>query len=99
MMARKSTPLRKSRDVALNLTTALDKSADAFISVLMDTIRSQGITSMARRTGVSRHTLYRYVWGTDRPMFETVVKLTAACGVKLIVVPDDRQLPPGDATP
>ena len=98
-MARKSTPLRKSRDVAQSLTAALDKSSDAFISVLMDTIRAQGITSMSRRTGVSRHTLYRYVWGTDRPMFETVVKLTAACGVKLIVVPDDRQVPPEDATP
>lgn len=90
--------MRESRDVALNLTAALDKSADDFISALMDTVRTQGITLMSRRTGVSRHTLYRYLWGTDRPMFETVVKLTAACGVKLIVVADDRHLPPGDAT-
>jgi DNA-binding XRE family transcriptional regulator len=43
------------------------------------------MTSMARKIGVSRHTLYRYEWGEDRPLLETALKLTAACGFKFTI--------------
>ena len=55
----------------------------------MEIVRERGIASMARQTGVSRHTLYRYEWGTDRPLLETALKLAAACGFKLTAIPHE----------
>jgi len=80
--------VRKSQDIAERLNSALARGDSAsFTAVLMEIVKERGITSMARQTAVSRHTLYRYEWGTDRPLFETALKLTTACGFKLMVVP------------
>lgn len=53
------------------------------------------MTTMAKRAGVSRYTLYRYEAGNDRPLLETTLKMAAACGFKLMVVPAD-EAPPSD---
>ena len=86
-MAKNTGQRQKPKDVARRLSEPLDLSDRAFTAELMEIVREQGITTMARKAGVSRHSLYRYEWGTDRPLFETVIKMAAACGVKLTVVP------------
>ena len=84
-MVRKSS---KPEDIADRLSNALARGDSAsFTSALMEIVRERGLTSVAKQTGVSRHTLYRYEWGTDRPLLETALKVTAACGFKLMVVP------------
>ena len=93
-MSTKPKVSKKPADVAKRLSRALDKSETEFTTALVEVIKEHGgIASMAKKIGVSRHTLYRYEWATDRPMLETVVKMTAACGLKLIVVPDDGSGP------
>jgi probable addiction module antidote protein len=72
--------IRKTKDVAVSLSEALARGdATSFTAGLMEIIKERGMTSMARQTGVSRHTLYRYEWGTDRPLLETALKMTAEC--------------------
>lgn len=76
--------------IADRLSKALARGDSAsFTAALMEIVKARGMTSMAKRTGVSRHTLYRYEWGTDRPLLETALKMTAACGFKLTVVPEE----------
>jgi len=66
-------------NVARRMNKALAQSDSAsFTTALMEIVKERGITHMAKQTGVSRHTLYRYEWGTDRPLLETALKMTAA---------------------
>ena len=76
--------------LAKNLSMALERGETTFMLTLMDAIKAQGISSVARKTGISRYTLHRYSKGDDRPLFTTVIKLTAACGVKVSFLPDKR---------
>ncbi len=76
--------------LAKNLSTALERGETKFMLTLMEAIKAQGISSVARKTGISRYTLHRYTKGDDHPLFATVIKLTAACGLKVMFVPEAR---------
>lgn len=90
---------RKPEDIATRLSQALaDGDSASFTASLMEIVRAGGMTSMAKRAGVSRYTLYRYEAGNDRPLLETTLKMAAACGFKLMVVPAD-EAPPSDTAP
>jgi DNA-binding phage protein len=75
------------KTLAKRLNTALQLSENVFLMVLMEEIKAQGISSIARKTGISRYTLHRYINEEKRPLLATVIKLTAACGVSLSFVP------------
>jgi probable addiction module antidote protein len=77
-------------DIARVLNESLERDPAVFVSALMTIMKAHGMSAMARASHVSRYTLYRYERGSDRPLFETVVRMTAACGLKLMVVPDDE---------
>jgi probable addiction module antidote protein len=82
---------RKPEEIAITLSKALERGDSAsFTASLMEVVRAGGMTSMAKRAGVSRYTLYRYEAGNDRPLLETTLRMAAACGFKLMVVPDDE---------
>ena len=56
----------------------------AFISkALGDIARAQGMTQIARQTGLSRESLYKALSGDRSPSFDTVLKVIAALGLKL----------------
>jgi probable addiction module antidote protein len=76
--------------LAKKFSMALNRGETTFLLTLMDAIKAQGISAVARKTGISRYTLHRYAKGDDRPLFTTVIKLTAACGVKVAFVPEAR---------
>lgn len=82
-------PKRKTpEDIANHLSAALAQGdSTKFTIQLMELVKERGMTAISRKSGVSRYSLYRYVAGTDRPLLETAVKMTAACGLKLQVVP------------
>jgi DNA-binding phage protein len=75
------------KTLAKRLNTALELGEKAFLMILMEEIKIQGISSIARKTGLSRFTLHRYINEEKRPLFANVIKLTAACGVSLSFVP------------
>ena len=96
-MAKQHQPTLKPEEVAKRLSKALDRDTAAFTSALLALIKKRGMTTMAKEIGVSRHTLYRYEWGDDRPLLETAVKMARACGFKLLVVPVEEVKTPSDA--
>ena len=49
--------------------------------------RAHGMTELARKTGLSRSQLYASLSRTGRPDLETVLKVTEALGMGLVLVP------------
>jgi probable addiction module antidote protein len=56
----------------------------AFIAkALGDIARAQGMTQVARDTGLSRESLYKALSGERSPSFDTILKVVSALGLKL----------------
>lgn len=56
----------------------------AFIAkALGDIARAQGITQVARDSGLSRESLYKALSGEQSPSFDTILKAVTALGMKL----------------
>ena len=56
----------------------------AFIAkALGDIARSQGMTQVARDSGLSRESLYKALSGERSPSFDTILKVVSALGLKL----------------
>jgi probable addiction module antidote protein len=60
-----------------------------FQKVLLDIAFNHGLASVAEQAEVRRETLWRYKTGTVRAPFDTLVKIMAAVGIKLVVVAAD----------
>jgi probable addiction module antidote protein len=96
-MAKQPRSPEKPEEIAKRLSKAFERDPAAFTTALMKLVKARGMTSVARETGVSRHTLYRYEWGEDRPLLETALKMTAACGFKFTIVPSDEMNAPSNS--
>jgi probable addiction module antidote protein len=56
----------------------------AFIAkALGDIARTQGMTQVARDSGLSRESLYKALSGERSPSFDTILKVVSALGLKL----------------
>jgi probable addiction module antidote protein len=49
--------------------------------------RSAGMTEIARRSGLSRESLYRALSPDGKPQLETIMRVLQACGLRLTVEP------------
>ncbi|MDR2365841.1 MAG: putative addiction module antidote protein [Zoogloeaceae bacterium] len=54
-------------------------------AALEDIARAQGMTRLARKTGVTREGLYKALSEDGNPEFSTILKVTRALGLKLTV--------------
>lgn len=75
-------------DVAAYLEIALQESADdptAVPRALGVIARSQNMSELARRVGMSRDGLYKALSATGNPTWSTVLKVTNALGLRLSV--------------
>ena len=75
-------------DVAAYLEIALDESADdptAVPRALGVSARSQNMSELARRVGMSRDGLYKALSAEGNPTWSTVLKVTNALGLRLSV--------------
>jgi probable addiction module antidote protein len=78
--------LRTPEEMAAYLEACIEEADGdaAFISkALGDIARAQGMTQIARQTGLSRESLYKALSGDRSPSFDTVLKVIAALGLKL----------------
>jgi probable addiction module antidote protein len=74
--------------IIARLSGAWERDDDpmAFQKELLEIAYSHGHVSIAEQVGVRRETLWRYKTGTARAPFETLIKIMAAVGAKLVVV-------------
>lgn len=82
--------LQSEEDMALYLQACLDEAGEdaAFIVKALGTIaRAKGMSQLSRDTGLGRESLYKALSGEGNPSFATILKVTAALGIKLNAVP------------
>ena len=78
--------LKTEKDIAGYLSAVLEDGDPAlFIAAIGDIAKAKGMTEIARKSGVTRESLYRALKIESRPRFETVARVVQALGMKLSV--------------
>ncbi len=76
--------LETKEDMAAYLEAALEDGDPALVvAALRDIARSQGITHLARETGLEDETLEKALFSEGNPELATVLKVIQALGLKL----------------
>lgn len=80
--------LRTDEDVAVYLTLVLEENDPAELSHALGVIaRARGMTEVARASGLTREALYKALRPNSQPRFDTIARVCAALGVKLVAQP------------
>jgi len=83
--------LKTKEDMAAYVACALEEGDSALIAAALgDIARAQGMTKIAKRTGLGRESLYKTLSREGNPAFATVLKVFNSVGLKLKAVPDDE---------
>ena len=78
--------------IALFLEAVFEDGDATEIAAAIGTVaKARGMTQLAAETGLSRPALYKALSGEGNPGLDTVMKVLAALGVRLTVVPSDRE--------
>ena len=76
--------LNTAADMAAYLEAAVeDGDATVISAALGDIARAQGMTEIARKTGLGREGLYKALSAEGNPKFSTVLKVIQALGLEL----------------
>ncbi|MGC9502134.1 addiction module antidote protein [Baaleninema sp.] len=80
--------LETQEDIVAYLEAALeDGNPSVVVAALGDIVRSQGMTQIARETGIERERLYNALSSEGNPELATVLKVLQALGLRLRVIP------------
>jgi probable addiction module antidote protein len=80
--------LNSEADVAAYLTTILEDNDPALLAAALgDIARARGMTQIAKDSGITREALYKALRPGSEPRFDTVNRVCAALGVRLIAQP------------
>lgn len=85
--------LRTAEEMALYLDACIEESDGdaAFIAkALGDIARAQGMTKIAKDTGMSRESLYKALSGERSPDFATILKVMGALGISFRAAATNR---------
>ena len=78
--------LKSEEDIAGYLTAVLeDGDPGLFVAAIGDIARAKGMSDIAKKSGVTRESLYRALKIESRPRFETVTRVIHALGMRLTV--------------
>ncbi|MDP2875256.1 MAG: putative addiction module antidote protein [Holophaga sp.] len=76
--------LKDEKDMAALLEAALEDGDPRVIAAAMgDIARAQGMTKIAKATGLSRESLYRALSPEGNPELDTFIKVVHALGIQL----------------
>lgn len=80
--------LESERAMAEYLTAILEENDPALLAAALgDIARARGMSDIARASGISREALYKALRPDAHPRFDTVNRVCAALGVKLVAQP------------
>ena len=80
--------LPNEQAIAEYLTVVLEEDDPAALADALGTIaRARGMTEIAKASGITREALYKALRPNASPRFETVSKVCAALGVRLVAQP------------
>jgi probable addiction module antidote protein len=80
--------LNSDEDVAAYLTTILEENDPALLAAAIgDIARARGMSQVARDSGIAREALYKALRPGSEPRFETISRVCAALGVRLVAQP------------
>jgi len=80
--------LEDEQAIAEYLTVVLEENDPSALAQALGTVaRARGMTEMAKASGLAREALYKALRPGAQPRFETIVKVCAALGVKLVAQP------------
>jgi probable addiction module antidote protein len=80
--------LNSEQDVAAYLTTVLEEGDPALLAAALgDIARARGMTQVAKDSGITREALYKALRPGSEPRFDTVSRVCAALGVRLVAQP------------
>lgn len=74
--------------IAEYLTAVIEDNDSALLAAALgDIARARGMTEIAKAAGMGREALYKALRPDAQPRFETVARVCAALGVKLVAQP------------
>jgi probable addiction module antidote protein len=77
--------LDSEQAVAEYLTSILEENNAALLATALgDIARSRGMTDIAKASGLSREALYKALKSNAHPRFDTILRVCAALGVRLV---------------
>jgi probable addiction module antidote protein len=80
--------LDSEESIAAYLTDILDANNAALLaSALGDIARARGMSEIAKSAGITREALYKALRPDSAPRFETISRVCAALGVRLVAQP------------
>ena len=80
--------LNSEEDVAAYLTTVLEENDPSLLAAALgDIARSRGMSQVAKDSGITREALYKALRPGSEPRFDTISRVCAALGVRLVAQP------------
>jgi probable addiction module antidote protein len=80
--------LNSEEDIAAYLTTILEENDPALLAAALgDIARSRGMAQVANDSGITREALYKALRPGSEPRFDTINRVCAALGVRLVAQP------------
>ncbi len=84
--------LPDERAIAEYLTIVLEENDPAALADALGTVaRARGMTDIAKASGITREALYKALRPNANPRFDTISRVCAALGVKLVAQPIHTQ--------
>ena len=81
--------LNNEEDIAAYLTTVIEENDSSLLAAALgDIARARGMTQVAKDSGITREALYKALRPGSEPRFETVSRVCAALGVRLVAQPN-----------
>ena len=80
--------LENEQTIAAYLTDILEAQDPALLAAALgDIARARGMTEIAKASGITREALYKALRPDAQPRFDTISRVCAALGVRLVVEP------------
>lgn len=80
--------LEDDEAIAVFITSILEENNPALLAAALGEVaKARGMAQVAEKAGIAREALYKALRPDSQPRFETIARVCAALGVKLVAQP------------